>query len=100
VRITPSIADLDHAFQMLMDILRKPSLGHYVRHIEYRQTNSRYRLYEVKPYEQKLDPEDMRQLRSATRRGRIYGSSTRARTEFLVAGIGGGRSSLRLFSVR
>ncbi|EAW19873.1 uncharacterized protein NFIA_094930 [Aspergillus fischeri NRRL 181] len=68
VRITPSISDLDCAFQTLMDILRKPSLGHYVRHIEYRQTKSRYRLYDVKPYEPKPDEEDMRLLRSATRR--------------------------------
>ncbi|RHZ67171.1 uncharacterized protein CDV56_109379 [Aspergillus thermomutatus] len=74
VRITPSIADLDRAFQMLIDILRKPSLGCYVRHIEYKQTVSRYREYVVKPYGGKLSKEDMRLLRSATRRAGFTGA--------------------------
>ncbi|KAF7175075.1 hypothetical protein CNMCM7691_006479 [Aspergillus felis] len=74
VRITPSIADLNRGFKMLMDILRKPSLGRYVRHIEYRQTVSRYRLYDVKPYERKLDEEDMRLLRKATQRAGFTGA--------------------------
>ncbi|GIK06643.1 hypothetical protein Aspvir_002293 [Aspergillus viridinutans] len=74
VRITPSIANLDRAFKMLMDILRKPSLGRYVRHIEYRQTISRYRVYDVKPYQPKPDEEDMRLLRNATQRAGFTGA--------------------------
>ncbi|GFF46853.1 hypothetical protein IFM46972_08151 [Aspergillus udagawae] len=74
VRITPRISDLDRAFQMLVDILRKRSLGRYVRHIEYRQTISRYRQYDVKPYEPKLSEDDMRLLRNATQRAGFTGA--------------------------
>jgi hypothetical protein len=73
VRITPSISHLDRAFEMLMDILRKPSLGRYVRHIEYKQTVSRYEEYVVEPYKRKLNEEDMWLLRSATRRAGFRG---------------------------
>ncbi|KAF7137024.1 hypothetical protein CNMCM5793_006828 [Aspergillus hiratsukae] len=74
VRITPSIADLDRGFEMLMDILRKPSLGRYVRHIEYKQTVTRYQEYAVKPPKRKLNESDMWLLRSAMQRAGFTGA--------------------------
>ncbi|KAF7116125.1 hypothetical protein CNMCM5793_004145 [Aspergillus hiratsukae] len=74
VRITPKIADLDRGFEMLLDILRKPSLGRYVRHIEYKQTVSRHQEYVVEPPKGKLNEEDMWLLRSATQRAGFTGA--------------------------
>ncbi|PYH91300.1 hypothetical protein BO71DRAFT_385849 [Aspergillus ellipticus CBS 707.79] len=66
--------NLDHAFDMLMDILRRPSLGQYVRHIDCRASPTAYKEYVESGCERQLNDEDKQLLQSAARRAGLTAS--------------------------
>ncbi|KAL2838573.1 hypothetical protein BJX68DRAFT_259173 [Aspergillus pseudodeflectus] len=67
VKIEPKTGSLDIAFDILMDILRRPALGHYVRHIEVRAPPPLRLDYTEQDPQRELGEADMRLLRHAVR---------------------------------
>lgn len=59
---------MDCAFNLLMDILRRPTLGRYVRHIGYWERVLEHKDYAEKECQRELSEDEMRFLRAATRR--------------------------------
>lgn len=67
--------DLDHAFARLLEILRTPRLGQYVRHLDvYRSSHYDIRNhYQENPFERVLAEDDLVRLRAAVERAGFEG---------------------------
>ncbi|PWY89216.1 hypothetical protein BO70DRAFT_359501 [Aspergillus heteromorphus CBS 117.55] len=65
---------IDHAFDMLMEILKRPSLGQYVRHIDCRAHPLAYKDYVESKNIRQIKDEHMQLLENATRRAGFTGS--------------------------
>ncbi|KAJ5173655.1 uncharacterized protein N7500_001586 [Penicillium coprophilum] len=61
--------DVDNAFALLMDILKRPSLGNYVRHVECRNPTSEHMDYSEAKSQRDLSDEELNLVRNAVRRG-------------------------------
>lgn len=59
---------VDRAFNMLMDILKRPVLGRYVRHVGCWERVLAHNDFTEGEYQQELSKDEMRLLRNATRR--------------------------------
>ncbi|KAJ0426195.1 hypothetical protein BJY00DRAFT_273164 [Aspergillus carlsbadensis] len=68
VKIEPKTGSIDIAFDLLMDIIRRPALGHYIRHIEVRTTPPRRVQYIESDPQRQLSEADMRILQNAARK--------------------------------
>ncbi|KAJ6030717.1 uncharacterized protein N7446_000219 [Penicillium canescens] len=66
---------LDAAFGLLMNILKRPSLGHYVRHIESCSATSCHMDYKKAPPQRGLSDEDTALVREAVKKAGFLGSS-------------------------
>ncbi|KAJ6150405.1 hypothetical protein N7471_001604 [Penicillium samsonianum] len=64
---------IDKPFALLMDILKRPSLGNYVRHIECCKATSRHMDYKEANSQRDLSNEEMILLRKAARKGGFKG---------------------------
>ena len=74
IRITADHESIENAFELLMDILKRPSLGEFVERIEYIKT-PRYGIqYTGKEYERDLSEEDMHLLRTAVQKAGFTGT--------------------------
>ncbi|KAL3453537.1 hypothetical protein BJX65DRAFT_264230 [Aspergillus insuetus] len=67
VKIEPSTDSIDTAFTLLMDILRRPVLGRYIRHIEVRAAPPRRVRYTQLEPQREISEGDMRLLRGAVK---------------------------------
>ncbi|KAL2811886.1 hypothetical protein BJX63DRAFT_398001 [Aspergillus granulosus] len=67
VKIKGTRGSVDTAFDLLMDILRRPALGHYIRHIEVRAQEPRHVQYTEQKPQRELDENDVHLLRAAIR---------------------------------
>lgn len=74
VSVSEAEDSLDNAFELLMDILKRPTLGQYVRHVECCQPLSKHKDYEETNFERYLSNEDMNLLREAVQMGGFTGS--------------------------
>jgi hypothetical protein len=72
IRITNSRQSFNRGFNMLMDILKRPSLGEHVRHIEY---NVDYLTNDHNPKQprREVSSQEMQLLRAATHRAGFVG---------------------------
>lgn len=73
ISVSSSEESVDNAFEFLMDILRRPILGQYVRHVECSKPTTRHLDYEEVEYERDLSSEDMALLRKAVNQGGFKG---------------------------
>lgn len=64
---------IDKPFALLMDILKRPSLGNYVRHIECRTATSRHMDYKQVNSQRDLSNEEMTLVREAVKKGGFTG---------------------------
>ncbi|KAL2846918.1 hypothetical protein BJY01DRAFT_167953 [Aspergillus pseudoustus] len=67
-KIEGNSGSLDIAFDLLLDILRRPALGHYIRHIEVRGREPRRLQYTEREPQRELSVEDTQLLRNAIRK--------------------------------
>ncbi|KAI9929540.1 hypothetical protein ASPWEDRAFT_183991 [Aspergillus wentii DTO 134E9] len=68
IHITGRDEGIDRAFNLLMDIIRRPSLGYFVRQIDHWQPLRGPEEYKEGVFERELSDEDMRLLASAVRK--------------------------------
>ncbi|KAL4901252.1 hypothetical protein BDW74DRAFT_160557 [Aspergillus multicolor] len=68
IRIAPNTRSLDTAFNLLLDILRRPSLGRYVRHIEVHAGLPIYVEYTHRESQRIIGRQDRELLQSAVRK--------------------------------
>ncbi|OQE34808.1 hypothetical protein PENCOP_c015G01691 [Penicillium coprophilum] len=61
--------DIDNSFALLMDILKEPSLGNHVRHVECRNPASVYMDYTEAKSQRDLSNEELDFVRNAVRKG-------------------------------
>lgn len=73
ISISSSEENVDNAFEFLMDILRRPNLGQYVRHIECGKPTTRHMDYKEVEYERVLSSDDMSLVRKAVNQGGFKG---------------------------
>ncbi|KAJ5389901.1 uncharacterized protein N7496_000969 [Penicillium cataractarum] len=66
--------NLEHTFQLLMDIVKRPCLGHFVERIEYVLTPSDGGDYPELPYQRNLSADDMHLLRRAVQNAGFLGN--------------------------
>ncbi|KGO48344.1 hypothetical protein PEX1_021370 [Penicillium expansum] len=64
---------IDKPFALLMDILKRPNLGNYVRHIECRTATSRHMDYKQVNSQRDLSNEEMTLVREAVKKGGFTG---------------------------
>jgi hypothetical protein len=79
VKIEPKTGSLDIAFDILMDLLRRPALGHYIRHIEVRAPPPLRLDYTEQDPQRELGEADMRLLRHAVRSAGFEGPELQGR---------------------
>lgn len=65
--------NLEYTFQLLMDIVKRPCLGQFVRRIEYVHRPSDGDDYPELPYQRNLSADDMRLLRRAVQNAGFQG---------------------------
>jgi hypothetical protein len=65
--------NLEYTFQLLMDIVRRPCLGHFVKRIEYVCWPGEGDDYPELPYQRNLTADDMRLLRRAVQNAGFQG---------------------------
>jgi hypothetical protein len=65
--------NLEYMFQLLMDIVKRPCLGHFVKRIEYVYRPSDADDYPELPYQRNLSADDMRLLRHAVQNAGFQG---------------------------
>lgn len=65
--------NLEYTFQLLMNIVRRPCLGHFVKRIEYVYEPSTGDDYPELPYQRDLSADDMRLLRRAVENAGFQG---------------------------
>lgn len=65
--------NLEYTFQLLMDIVRRPCLGHFVKRIEYVCWPADGDDYPELPYQRNLAADDMRLLRRAVQNAGFQG---------------------------
>ncbi|KAJ5108278.1 hypothetical protein N7456_004953 [Penicillium angulare] len=81
--ITASTKNIDHAFQVLMDILSRPSLGHLVRYIEHCQPLPGHLEYNERGFQRELPDRDMR-LRKAIQKAGFTDAHVAIKTALLI----------------
>lgn len=75
ISVSPSEDGTEVPFGLLMDILKRPTLGHYVRHVECCTPTARYKDYEETKPQRGLSDEDMNLVQAAVRKAGFTGPS-------------------------
>ncbi|KXG50505.1 uncharacterized protein PGRI_069960 [Penicillium griseofulvum] len=69
ISVSSAEEDIDRSFELLMDILKRPNLGTYVRHVECCYATYRRICYKEAKSQRELSEEEMNLVRKAVRKG-------------------------------
>ncbi|KAJ5437526.1 hypothetical protein N7445_006070 [Penicillium cf. griseofulvum] len=69
ISVSSAEEDIDRSFDLLMDILKRPNLGTYVRHVECCNATYRRMGYKEAKFQRDLSEEEMNLVRKAVRKG-------------------------------
>ncbi|XHF98445.1 hypothetical protein AWENTII_001995 [Aspergillus wentii] len=75
ISITGSDDSIEHAFNLLMDIIKRPSLGQFMRHIEHSKPLPAHAEYVGRAIQRELPEEDMQLLENAVHKAGFTGHS-------------------------